>query len=152
MEAQYRDEPPWYLQVGEDFSKAAADRVASEISKDFLKNGELAGGIATMAAVVPVVGQIVAIAATIVSITQMVKTQKQLSYIQSYVRSSQQLNALYQGELNEEQIAGGIELEMLREELNFVRTVQSAYRKTIFISAGLVLTAMTILIIRANRK
>ena len=152
MEAQYRDEPPWYLQVGADFSEKAADRLASDISQDFLKNGELAGGLATVAAVIPVVGQIVAIAATIVSITQMVKTQKQLSYIQSYVRSSQQLNALYQGELNEEAIAGGIELEMLQEELNFVRTVQSAYRKTIFISAGLVLTAMTILIIRANRK
>ena len=26
MEAQYRDEPPWYLQVGEDFSKKARQR------------------------------------------------------------------------------------------------------------------------------
>jgi hypothetical protein len=152
MEAQYRDEPPWYLQVGEDFSKKSADRIASEISKDFLKNGELAGGLATVAAVVPVVGQIVAIAATCVSIAQMISSQQKLGYLQAYVRSSQQLNALYQGDLDEEVIAGGIELEMLREELEFVRTVQSAYRKTIFISAGLVLTAMTILIIKANKK
>ena len=152
MEAQYRSEPPWYLQVGEDFSKKAADRIASDISKDFLKNGELAGGIATMAAVVPIIGQVVAIAATIVSISQMLSTQQKLGYLRSYVRTNAELNALYQGDLDEEAIAGGIELEMLREELNFVRTVQSAYRKTIFISAGLVLTAMTILIIRANRK
>lgn len=152
MEAQYRDEPPWYLQVGEDFSKKSADRIASEISKDFLKNGELAGGLATVAAVVPVVGQIVAIAATCVSIAQMINTQKKLGYLQSYIRSNAELNALYQAELNEEAMAGEIELEMLREELEFVRTVQSAYRKTIFISAGLVLTAMTILIIKANKK
>ena len=152
MEAQYRDEPPWYLQVGEDFSKKSADRIASKISKDFVNNGELAGGVATAAAVVPIVGQIVAIAATTVSIVQMINTQKKLGYLQSYIRSNAELNALYQAELNEEAMAGEIELEMLREELEFVRTVQSAYRKTIFISAGLVLTAMTILIIKANKK
>ncbi len=105
-----------------------------------------------MAAVGPVVGQIVSIAATCVSIAQMINTQKKLGYLQSYIRSNAELNALYQAELNEEAMAGEIELEMLREELEFVRTVQSAYRKTIFISGGLVLTAMTILIIKANKK
>ena len=152
MVVEYRDEPPWYLEVGADVSKAAMEREMSKILKDVSKNGEMAGGLATAATLVPIIGQIVAIAATCVSIYQMIQTQKQMANLRAYVRSSQDLNALYYGELMEEELAGSIELSQLRDELEFVRGVQSAYRKTIFISAGLCLTALTILIIRANKK
>ena len=152
MEAQLRDDPPWYLEVGENFTEAAAERTMAKISQDLVKNGEAAGFIATMGSLVPIVGQIVAIAATCVSIVQMIKSQKQIANLQAYIRTSADLNALWQGELAEEELAGSIELSQLRDELDYVRAVQGAYRRTIFISAGLCLTAITILIIRANKK
>jgi len=152
METQYRDEPPWYLEVGEDFTESAAKRVASRIQKDVVKNGEAAGFIGTMASVVPVVGQIVAIAATCVSIYQMIKTQKQIANLRDYVRSSQELNAYLQGELDEEALAGTLELERLREELAFVRTVRKAYINTLLISGAFVFTTLTIIIIKNRKK
>ena len=152
MERQYRDDPPWYLEVGEDFSEKAAQRIAKRIQQDAVKNGNAAGAIGTMASVVPVVGQIVAIAATCVSIYQMIQTQKKLSNLRDYVRSSQDLNAFYQGELDEEVLAGTLELERLREELAFVRTVRKAYINTLLISGALVFTTITILIIKNRKK
>ena len=152
MVREYRDDPPWYLEVGEDFSKKAADRIARRIQQDVVKNGEGAGLIASMSAVVPVVGQIVAIAATCVSIYQMIQTQQKLANLRTYVRSSQELNALYQGELDEEVLAGTLELERLKEELAFVRTVRKAYINTLLISGGLVFTALTIIIIKNRKK
>ena len=37
MEAQLRDDPPWYLEVGEDFTEAAAERTIKRISQDVVK-------------------------------------------------------------------------------------------------------------------
>lgn len=152
METQYRDEPPWYLEVGEDFTESAALRIGKRIQRDVVKNGEAAGFIGTMASFVPVVGQIVAIAASCVSIYQMIQTQKKLSNLRDYVRSSQELNAYLQGELDEEALAGTLELERLREELAFVRTIRKAYINTLLISGAFVFTTLTIIIIKNRKK
>ena len=147
-----RDGEPWLDEVGDSFTKLATERAVKRIGKDIVKNGELAGGIATATAWVPVIGQVVAIAATIVSVAQMLTTAKKLSYMNEYLRVQQTLMAGYASDLNEEYLAGRLELERLNEELYYMRNVKKAYTKTIFISSGLVLTAVAIMVMTTKKK
>ena len=134
-----RDGEPLVDEIGTSFSKLSAERAANDIKKNFLKNGELTGGLATVAAVIPIVGQVVAIAATIFSVVQQVQTGRKIANLQDYVRSNGELYALQQGELDEINLSGGMEIQELRDQLNYVRAVKKAYGQTILISSALCL-------------
>ena len=146
-----RDGEPLVDEIGTSFSKLSAERAANDIKKNFLKNGELTGGLATVAAVIPIVGQVVAIAATIFSVVQQVQTGRKIANLQDYVRSNGELYALQQGELDEINLSGGMEIQELRDQLNYVRAVKKAYGQTILISSALCLTAVTIIVLTRKK-